>query len=148
MTAVIDSIKAQLIIDEGHELTVYKDPDGYLTVGIGHLIVPSDNLNEGDTITEDQCQQFFVNDVGRAIDGVTMLIPRAVFVPQDVYCGLVNMCFNLGETGLSEFHRFLAAVRTQNWKSAAIELVDSDWFDQVKMRAVRIVNIFLNEAIA
>ena len=145
---VIDDIKAQLVIDEGKSLTVYNDGDGYPTVGIGHLVVVGDHLNLGDTITEDQCQQFFVNDVGRAIEGVTMLVPHAVFVPKKIYCGLVNMCFNLGETGLSEFRRFLAAVIAQNWKTAAIEIIDSDWFDQVKMRAVRIVNIFMNEAVS
>lgn len=47
---------------EGYELTVYKDIYGNNTVGLGHLVKPSDNLSYGDTITDAQALQLFYDD--------------------------------------------------------------------------------------
>lgn len=47
---------------EGYKVKVYKDVKGYPTVGVGHLVRPSDNLSVGDIITEDQVVQLFYDD--------------------------------------------------------------------------------------
>jgi len=140
-----DRYKAQLIIDEGKSLTVYHDSEGYLTVGIGHLVLPGDKLEDGQTITEDQCDEFFREDICHAIDGVHELIPAGVFIPADVIDVLVNMCFNLGKTGLGEFHHFLLAIVAHNWPRAAFEMKNSLWFKQVGARAQRLYDIIRNQ---
>ena len=38
---------------EGRRNDVYKDSLGKLTVGIGHLVVPSDHLNFGERISDE-----------------------------------------------------------------------------------------------
>lgn len=47
---------------EGYKTTVYRDIYGNPTVGLGHLVRPSDNLSVGDTITDQQVLQFFYDD--------------------------------------------------------------------------------------
>ena len=49
---------------EGYRDDVYKDIKGYPTVGIGHLVEPSDNLTVGQVISDSQVQQLFNNDYG------------------------------------------------------------------------------------
>ncbi len=50
---------------EGYRTDVYKDEYGNNTVGIGHLVVPEDNLSYKDVISKDQVKQFFDADYDR-----------------------------------------------------------------------------------
>ena len=47
-----------------------------------------------------------------------------------------DMCFNLGARGLSNFKKFIAATKTEDWFLASAELVSSTWFTQVGLRSV------------
>lgn len=50
---------------EGRRLKVYKDSSGYLTVGVGHKVVPADKLKLGDVITPDRCEALFQADLDK-----------------------------------------------------------------------------------
>lgn len=58
---------------------------------------------------------------------------------------VANMSFNLGrrsdpdDGGLDSFVKFRAALLDEDWEEAADEMVDSDWYDQVGNRSVRLV---------
>jgi GH24 family phage-related lysozyme (muramidase) len=55
---------------EQDTLQVYQgkaDKKGKLTVGMGHLVLPGDNLKEGDTITEAQKKAFQKQDSAKAV---------------------------------------------------------------------------------
>lgn len=54
---------------------------------------------------------------------------------QDV---LANMAYNMGVTGLLEFHRALAAMKAGDWATASEQMLDSDWPKQVGRRAYRL----------
>ena len=51
---------------------------------------------------------------------------------------MVNMCFNLGYPRLSKFKKFLAAMEVHDFETAAIEMMDSKWANQVGLRAERL----------
>ena len=59
---------------------------------------------------------------------------------------LANMCFNLGYPRLSGFKRFLAALHTGQWETAAVEMMDSKWATQVGDRAKRLRDRMLHSA--
>ena len=46
--------------DEGESLTVYEDTLGHLTVGVGHKVLPIDNLHLGDVITKEHSMTMFL----------------------------------------------------------------------------------------
>ena len=140
-------VREQLVQDEGQCMKVYLDAEGNLTVGIGHRVLPSDNLKLGDTIDYIRCYELFNLDIVAAQEAVQNLIP-GVFVPADINAVLVNMAFNLGQTKLAGFTHMLMAVKVQDWKHMAMEMIDSRWFNQVKSRAVRLVNVVLEQAVA
>ena len=53
----------------------------------------------------------------------------------------VNMTFNLGSTRLAMFKKFLAAVEARDYETAAEEMLDSKWAEQVKGRADRLADM-------
>src|SRR5665213_1417102 len=77
---------------EGCSLTQYYDVGHRLTVGVGHLIRPTDNLPE--TITQEQADDLLWGDLQSAIKSVR----AQVKVPLNTnrFISLVDYTFNLG----------------------------------------------------
>jgi lysozyme len=139
MTVNIDKVKKQLIVDEAKVLKVYLDSLEILTCGIGHKVLVEDHLKLGDIITEEQCNNFFKNDFDEAVNDVTKYIKNFVNYPEEVQEVIINMTFNLGITGILRFKKFLAALDIKDYKTAADEMKNSDWYGQVGDRAKRLI---------
>jgi len=79
---------------EGFIVKVYDDGYGIPTVGLGHKVLPQDNLKIGDVISVDRCQSFFEVNL-RPIEAA---INRDVKVPlhQYEYDALVSVLYNTG----------------------------------------------------
>lgn len=111
----------------------YKDTVGVLTIGVGH------NLDEG--ISEHAAMFILEEDIAahegdcrrefRWYSGLDACRQDAV----------TDMCFNLGIARLLGFHRFLAAMETQQWDTAAMEMLDSQWAGQVGGRATELATM-------
>ena len=78
---------------EGTKLNVYKDSNGFPTVGVGHLIKPEDNLKMGDTITPEQSDVFLTQDLIQAAQKVDSIIK----IPVKDYerAALISQAYNL-----------------------------------------------------
>ena len=152
-TQVYEEVSA----DEGRILHCYEDHLGKITCAIGHLVLASDpeadlpvyavtefNVPEADCITEERCYELFQTDVQIAIDGCEAIYDNWDNLPQEMQHVLVNMCFQLGQGGLSNFKNFKAAIETEDWKSAAAEMLDSRWAKQTPARAQRLHDRVLN----
>ena len=133
----------QLAIDEGKRLDVYRDTMGGLTVGIGHLIIQRDGLFEGDTISEERCNDLFQNDIDYAIDNCKRIYPAFDGFPVAAQQALVNMMFNIGGR-MEQFKHFNNLVNLQCWSDVADFLFDNFklWYSQVHGRAVRVEQLF------
>lgn len=81
-------------VTDGFILKAYLDDRGNPTVGMGHLIVSSDNIAVGQTITIDRARQLARTDLALAEGAVN----RRVMVPllQFEYDSLVSLTFNSG----------------------------------------------------
>ena len=64
------TLRTQINRDEGKRLRVYRDTLDHLTVGVGHLVVPRDQLTNGQWITEERCTSFFEQDITTALPRV------------------------------------------------------------------------------
>ena len=78
---------------EGSKLTVYPDSNGFPTVGTGHLVKSEDNLQIGDTITQDQADAFLSADLVNAENRVVALFPNEM--PQFQFDCLIDQAYNL-----------------------------------------------------
>ena len=140
------ALMEELTLDEGCVYEIYKDHLGYATFGIGHLITEKDDEHGdpvGTPVSEARVHECFNQDIDivtnelddkmqwwRGLDDVRKRV-------------LANMCFNLGYPRLSGFKRFLAAMGTSQWETAAEEMMDSKWATQVGSRADRLKQMVL-----
>jgi lysozyme len=51
---------------------------------------------------------------------------------------IANMMFNLGLPRFSRFKKMIRAIELGDWQSAADEMIDSKWYQQVTARARRL----------
>jgi len=123
----------------------YKDTEGYWTIGVGHLITRGKTLpKEWDRVfTEAEIMKMFDEDYAHhaaaaaKIPGFNLLSPSG----QDA---LIDMTFNMGNSWYKKFPKAIEALAKGDFKTAADEFTDSDWYKQVKGRAVTIVAMIRN----
>jgi GH24 family phage-related lysozyme (muramidase) len=132
-----NKLREQLTIDEGKVLEVYHDHLGLPTVGIGHLILGSDEV--GSPITEDRCVALFEHDVQSVLSDCKILHQGWDGYPEEAKQVIANMMFNMGRTRLTGFRKHVAALQSGDWKTAAVEGRDSKWYRQVTKRAERLM---------
>lgn len=141
----IDRLKDQLEYDEGVVYEIYSCPAGYLTFGVGHKITESDRewgWGEGTPVAHHRVWEVFNQDVEMAIKGCENIYGEDQFYswPPEVQEILINMCFNLGQGGLSKFKKMNNALHHRDWNLAAQEGRDSLWYAQVTKRAERLMS--------
>ena len=123
----------------------YQDTRGYWTIGVGHLITKGKTLpKEWDRVfTEAEIMKMFEEDYAHhaaaaaKIPGFNLLSPSG----QDA---LIDMTFNMGNSWYKNFPKAIQALAKGDFKTAADEFTDSDWYKQVKGRAVTIVAMIRN----
>jgi lysozyme len=79
---------------EGMCYKPYKDVAGLRTIGVGHLILPTDNFPDGVAITKERAYEILAVDVEKC----ETAIAKAIKVPlnQNQYDALVSFGFNCG----------------------------------------------------
>lgn len=120
---LIDQIKRH----EGLKLKPYHCTEGRLTIGYGR------NLDDVG-ISKDEAEELLLNDLSKVetkLEASGLLrghndARKAV---------IVNMCFQLGFTGLLKFKRMLGAFSRKEYELAAKEMLDSRWSMQTPNRA-------------
>ena len=138
----IEQLRKELERDEGVKYEVYLDHLGYPTFGIGHLITDDDpecGASVGTKVDSDRVQEAFETDVESVLSDCERLYVQFEHLPEEAQLIIANMMFNMGYTRLSKFKGMKRGVDARNWESAADEMVDSKWYDQVTRRADRLV---------
>jgi lysozyme len=121
---------------EGMKTEVYKDKGGW-AVGIGH------HFSEKPTklsYSMAEVDAFFYSDLQTAISTASKVFPSFSQESKELRLILVDLSFNLGETRLSKFVKFRAAIAAKDYKKASVELKDSLWYNQTGRRGKHHVN--------
>jgi RHS repeat-associated protein len=106
---------------EGFRLTVYDDGAGFPTVGWGHLVLPSDALGLGETISRQRAEQLFDQDIARFISATNRLIPFGA--TQSQFDATVSLMYNIGESAFSR------STLLKSWYAGDFDAVSSNWLD-------------------
>ena len=151
MTVDVKDLYEEISSDEGKILHAYLCTELHATVGIGHKILDTDpekeleiygvnweEVPDDQRITEDRCYILFQEDVQIAIGGCMNIYSNWDELPQEMQHVLVNMAFQMGQRGLSNFKNMKAAIEEQDFAKAAIEMMDSRWASQTPERAERL----------
>jgi lysozyme len=127
-------LKSLLKLHEGLKLKPYLDTRGYLSIGYGRCL---------DTrgLSADEAEYLLDNDIKDFTDKVHGLLPWTLGLDEVRHAVVVNLAYNLGMAGLLTFQKMLAALEAGQWDTAAEELLDSAYHQQVGGRAVQLARM-------
>jgi len=131
----------EIIFDEGYKTETYEDHLGFLTLGVGHLVLDTDpefGKPVGTPVSEERIRECLNKDIDTVCSELDRNLHWWRGLNDDKQRVMVNMCFNLGYPRLSKFKKFLAAMQKNDFETAAIEMMDSKWATQVGKRAERL----------
>lgn len=152
------TIFEMLRFDEGLKLSVYKDTEGFWTVGIGHLLTknPSKEVaiqeldklvgrKTGGVIMQNEAEKIFASDVSVAEKGIlgnSVLAPVYKSLDDERKKALINMVFQMGVLGVAGFKNSMRLLLDKKWNDAAVNLKQSKWYKQTTNRATRVISVF------
>lgn len=126
--------------NEGCRLEAYQDTLGIWTVGYG---CTGPAIGPGVVWTQAQADNEFNRRYGIAKSQALAALGVMEYDDEVRLAGVVDMAYNLGGAGISEFRSMLSALRAEVWQAAHDECLDSEYAKQVPNRAKRNAMIFL-----
>jgi lysozyme len=128
----MDKLEKYIADNEGLRLKPYRCSEEKLTIGYGR------NL-DSTGISEKEALFMLQADIEKA--AVTLY---GIFTfdeieswHYEVHIALTDMVFNLGGRGFKRFKKMIKAIKSNDFKSAAREMLDSRYAKQVPNRAIR-----------
>ncbi len=133
-----DSVK----LSEGFRDHIYKDTEGFATIGWGHKVVYEDNFQEGKTYSKEELQEVFEKDLNKAIGLARQLMEENDVrdLPTTAQHTITEMCFQLGKSGVSKFRNMWKALQESNFIGASYEMLDSKWNKQTPNRCKKLAD--------
>lgn len=145
--ANLRKLKEEIIAEEGEKLKVYRDTEGFLTVGIGHKIIRGDLEYQkaiGHPITKRRSTELFERDTKRTLEELDRRIPWLKTQPPEIIRAIANMAFQMGVAGVLKFHKMLEKIHDKNYEAAYTEGLRSIWARQTPARARRVMTMIRN----
>ena len=127
--SLIESIKQH----EGYVGVVYKDSLGIDTIGYGFAIKDLE-------LDADICDIILERKIKDLQDRVKNKFSWYKYMPPEIQDVVMEMCYQLGVTGVSKFKKTVAYLQNKEFKNASIEMLDSRWAKQTPNRAKELSN--------
>ena len=138
----VNALKSMIKHHEGKRLKVYKDTVGKDTIGYGHLVKPGEDFSKG--ITDQQADEMFDKDFEHHVKGARTT-PGYNLADQRRKQAMVDLAYNMGPNWHKTWPKFSAAAEKGDWKTAAKELQNSKWYNQVGNRGKTIVYMIADQ---
>ena len=119
---------------EGFVEHVYDDSLGIPTIGYGFAI--KDLI-----LDEDIAEEILIRKLEKLKRNANSRFKWLEDMPVEVQEVVVNMCYQLGVTGVSKFKKAISAMQERDWVTASEEMLDSKWAKQTPNRAKELSNI-------
>lgn len=129
--------------DEGFSATEYICPAGFPSIGYGTKLPLSgferDMINYKGEVTEAQATKLLKYRLDKFTDQLGKAKPVFYTLPEGKKDVLMNMAYQMGVTGVSNFNNMWAAIEERNFCEAALHMLDSIWYrEQTPKRAFRL----------
>ena len=119
---------------EGTRPDVYRDSEGFLTVGVGHKVTPADHLKLGDKPGDARIGDFLRRDAAAALDAARRQAAEAGITDPDFIVPLASVNFQLGTGWRGSFVKTWPLIVKGDYAAAAEEAADSKWNKQAPQR--------------
>ena len=138
----MDRLLASVKKHEGYRNKVYLDTLGKRTVGVGHLCV-EEFWEDNKEYEEKFLMDILEADLQNAINGAERLCSNCPDIDDLAKEIIIEMVFQLGETGVSKFKNMWKALEQDppEYATAAMEMLDSRWAKQTPNRANGLANL-------
>lgn len=150
----IELAKNSIRQHEGSKNTVYLDTKNIPTIGVGFNLRRPDAkrlienmglnynavLQNKQSLTNSQIETLFQITLKEAEKIAYSNFKSFQEQPDEIKSLLIDMSFNLGPK-ISEFSLFRAAIDRKDYNKAKAEMINSEWYGQVKSRSKNLVNI-------
>lgn len=133
----LERVFNEIIKSEGFRNSVYKDSEGYWTIGHGILVDP----RRGGGITKDESEYIVRGRLTALQVSINQNLSWTRKLSDKRREALLRMSYNLGVKGLKTFKNMLTALEEGDYETAADEALDSKWATQVGARAIRIATL-------
>ena len=133
----LEKLKDHLRTEEGYRDTIYLDTRGFKTIGIGHLVKPSDNFVQGKRYSRKQLEKVFDYDVQIAVKDAYNLC-KDLDINEEAILIIAHMTFQLGKPKTAKFKKMFEALGKKDYISAGLEMQASLWAKQTPNRAMRL----------
>lgn len=131
-------IARQLLLKhEGLRLKPYRCTAGKLTIGVGR------NL-EDNGISKQEAFYLLERDIDAVLSSLIHKFPWFKELNDVRKAVVIDMAFNLGIKGFSNFEKTIEYIAQQEYEKASIEMLDSAWATQVGYRANDLSNLMKN----
>ncbi len=146
-------LEEQLVRHEGYKERMYFDSRGIPTIGIGFNLRREDarrklkelgadyeNVLQGkQALKREQIYYLLREDIKNSELSARRILKNYDSQPHEVRDIVLDMIFNLGETRFSKFKKTIAAIDAFDYKTAANEMQNSLWYNQVGNRGKYLV---------
>jgi lysozyme len=132
---LLESIKKH----EGFVEHVYDDSLDIPTIGYGFAIKDL-------VLDEDIAEEILIRKLEKLKRNANARFQWLEDMPQEIQAVVLNMCYQLGVTGVSKFRKAISALQEGEWHEAADEMLDSLWARQTPNRAEELSNIVRNQS--
>lgn len=141
---MINNVQSLIEQEEGRRAQMYHDQDGNPTIGIGHLILPHEQWMLTATLTDQQIDDIFADDMKIASLAAASVIDN-FFQLNDVRRAVVlSMLFNMGKPRFMGFGEFIAALENEDYNEAAKQMIDSEWDKEVPNRVSQLDQLMIS----
>ena len=148
-----------IALNEGVKPKVYRDSKGHRTIGVGFNLEDAGNrrmlkkeginINElfkGRELDKREIKTLYNHSLTQAFNDAQKFDKGFAKRPESVKKAIVDMSFNLGLTKLNKFKKMREGLEANDYSTAADEMVDSEWFKQIKSRGPRTVGLMRSAA--
>jgi len=136
--ASLNEVKERVRSHEGFELKPYVDTLGYLTGGVGHKILPSEEV----PTTEKGWLKLYDQDFDKAVAAADEITPDDIH--PTAFGIITEMIFQLGKQGCMNFKKMHKAVAEKDHVEASMQMLDSKWRTQTKARCESLAELMRN----
>ena len=134
----LEKLKDHLRSEEGYRDEIYLDTRGFQTIGIGHLVKPSDNFVQGKKYKRKVIEKIFDYDVKICVQDAYNLC-KDLDINEEAILIVAHMCFQLGRTKTAKFKKMFEALAKKDYITAGFEMEDSLWaIKHTPARAMRL----------
>ena len=123
---------------EGFSSTVYQCTEGYDTIGYGFAVKDL-------YLSKEICNKILKQKISELKLKISQKFDWFKDSPDQVQEVVINMCYQLGVTGVSKFRKAISAMQEGEWSEAADEMLDSLWARQTPNRAKELSDIVRNQ---